>query len=96
MKKFKEPFEAKRVQSAEMLDNGNIMVGTGYGACLLEINPKDEIEWFLVPDNIPQLGVRYIGGFAMKENGNIVVAAYNSAFPIFEVNRDKRIVWRLR
>jgi len=93
---LQEPYQAKRIHSAEMMDNGNIIVGTGYGACLLEIDPEDNIVWSLTPDDIPQLGIRYVGGFAVKSNGNLIVAAYNSAFPLFEINRDKRIVWRLR
>jgi hypothetical protein len=95
LNKLEAPLKAKRIHGVKMLDNGNVLVGTGYGACLVEIDKKDNVVWSLNPKDIPSMGLRYVGGFQMKDNGNLVIAAYDSKYPIFEVNRKKEIIWKL-
>ncbi|MDD7985033.1 hypothetical protein PQO01_08745 [Lentisphaera marina] len=73
-----------------------MLIGTGYGSSLIEINKKDELSWSLTPEDVPTLGLKYVGGFVVRDNGNIIVAAYNSAYPMFEVDRDKKLVWKVR
>ena len=52
--------------------------------------------WSLLPEDLPELGLKYVGGFTVRENGSIVVAAYNSGHPMFEVDRNKQVVWKVQ
>jgi len=90
------PSKVRRIHGVELLENGNVLIGTGYGSSLIEINPKDEVVWSLTADDIPAVGLKYVGGFVIRDNGNIIVAAYNSAFPMFEIDRDKNVIWKVR
>ncbi|EDM28585.1 hypothetical protein LNTAR_08449 [Lentisphaera araneosa HTCC2155] len=89
------PLKADRIHGVKMLANGNVLIGTGYGACLIEVDTKDQVVWSLNPADIPDVNLKYVGGFQVKENGNMVVAAYHSSYPLFEINRDKEIIWKL-
>lgn len=95
LSKIELPIKANRIHGVSLLGNGNILVGTGYGKCLIEIDTNDKVVWSLKPEDIPDLGLNYVGGFVVRENGNIVVAAYDSNYPLFEVTRDKKLVWKL-
>ena len=95
LNKIELPIKANRIHGVSMLANGNVLIGTGYGKCLIEIDTNDKVVWSLKPQDLPSLGLNYVGGFVVRENGNIVVAAYNSDYPLFEVTRGKKLVWKL-
>ena len=96
LSKIDLPTKVRRIHGVELLENGNVLIGTGYGSSLVEINRKDQVVWSLTPDDIPAIGLKYVGGFVIRENGNIIVAAYNSGFPMFEIDRDKKIILKVR
>jgi hypothetical protein len=84
------------VHSAELLSNGNLLIGGAYGAPVIEVDKAGKIVWKLTADDIPETGFAYSAGCLRLPNGNTVVAAYTSKFPIFEVTSDKQVVWKFR
>jgi hypothetical protein len=84
------------VHSAELLPNGNLLIGGAYGAPVIEVDKADRIVWKLTPEDIPDVGFAYSAGCLRLPNGNTVVAAYTSKFPVFEVTPEKKLVWRFQ
>ena len=84
------------VHSAELLPNGNLLIGGAYGAPVIEVDPADRIVWQLAAADIPEIGFAYSAGCLRLANGNTVVAAYTSKFPVFEVTPAKKVVWKFQ
>jgi len=84
------------VHSAELLTNGNLLIGGAYGAPVIEVDKADKIVWKLTAEEIPETGFAYSAGCLRLPNGNTVVAAYTSKFPIFEVTPAKKVVWKFQ
>ena len=93
---IKATVKTDRIHDVELLKNGRIMISTGYGASLIEVNEKNEISWSLRPKDQHDLGLVYLGGFIVRDNGNIIATAYKSTYPMFEITREKTLVWKLR
>lgn len=84
------------VYSAYRLPSGNTLIGGGNNNRVLEVNPAGEIVWSLQSEEIPDLPLFWVTQLQALPNGNIVVTnthAEAEAPQIFEVNRDKQIVW---
>jgi hypothetical protein len=84
------------VHSAELLKNGNLLIGGAYGMPVIEVDAADKIVWKLAAEDIPEIGFAYSAGCLRLPNGNTVVAAYTSKYPVFEVTPDKKVVWKLQ
>ncbi|MEI7910283.1 MAG: hypothetical protein WCK77_11650 [Verrucomicrobiota bacterium] len=84
------------VHSAELLQNGNLLIGGAYGAPVIEVDPTGKIVWKLTAEDIPEIGFAYSAGCLRLPNGNTVVAAYTSKFPVFEVTPAKQVVWKFQ
>ena len=84
------------VHSAELLKNGNLLIGGAYNAPVIEVDPAGKIVWKLTAEDIPEIGFAYSAGCQRLPNGNTVVAAYTSKFPVFEVTAAKKVVWKLQ
>jgi|UniRef100_UPI00378440C6 hypothetical protein len=86
---------------AERLANGNTLMSWRGG--LLEVNPDHELVWELKAADIEDFKVLIFGGFHRFENGNTLIAnsdwhyhdAKEAAVQLFEVTRDKKVVWKL-
>lgn len=86
---------------AERLANGNTLMSWRGG--LIEATPKHEVVWELKTADITEFPVIIFGGFHRFENGNTLIAnsdwhyqpAGRNAVQVFEVTRDKRVVWKL-
>ena len=70
-------------------------MGTGGGKCIVELDDDGHVTWSLQAKDIPELGINYIAGMHVQPNGNIAVSAYKSRFTLFEITRDKKIVWKI-
>jgi len=83
------------------LPNGNTLIPCGDGHKLIEINPQNEIVWQIDENELPGNPLRFVAGVERLPNGNTVVCnwgghGYVGQQPlIFEVTRDKQVVWRL-
>jgi len=82
------------VHSAELLPNGNLLIGGAYNSPVIEVDPAGKIVWKLAAEDIPEVGFAYSAGCLRLPNGNTVVAAYTSKFQIFEVTPAKKVVWK--
>ncbi|MBB5032647.1 hypothetical protein [Prosthecobacter vanneervenii] len=86
---------------AERLANGHTLMAWRGG--LLEVTPEHAVVWELRPEDIREFPVVIFGGFHRFENGNTLVAnsdwhyhdAKETAVQLFEVTREKKVVWRL-
>ena len=81
----------KALHSADLLPNGNLLVGGGYDSSLAEIDPAGKVVWNLTNADVP--GFTYAAGSQRLADGTTVVAAYHSWVPIFAVSPEKKIVW---
>jgi len=95
MQKLPKKIKHRYTHSLVMLDNGNILVGTSYGSCFVELDPKGKVVWSLTPQDVPELGLKYASGMQRLANGNTICTAYKSKYPIFEVTPDNKIVWKI-
>ncbi|VGO18539.1 aryl-sulfate sulfotransferase [Pontiella sulfatireligans] len=77
---------------AERLPNGNTLISGREG--IIEVSPAKEIVWKLSHEDVPEAGSRWFTGFDIRENGNLVVMSPKGETPIFEVTRDKQVVWK--
>jgi hypothetical protein len=86
---------------AERLVNGNTLMSWRGG--LIEAKPSHEVVWELKTGDITEFPVIIFGGFHRFENGNTLIAnsdwhykaAGENRVQVFEVTRDKRVVWKL-
>ena len=84
------------VYSAYRLPDGNTLIGGGNNNRVLEINPAGDIVWSLESDEIPGIQLFWITQLQALPDGNIVVTnthAEGETPQIFEVNRDKDLIW---
>jgi hypothetical protein len=87
----------QNIHSVTLLRNGNLLIGTSYGATFFEIDPSDKIVWTLTAADLPaEIALSYAAGAWERENGNLVISAYTSAYPLFEITRAKEVVWKWR
>ena len=95
LRQLPAPVTGKIGHSVVPLKNGNVLIGTSYGACLVELDPAGKIVWTLTPQDVPEIGLKYVAGVHRLPNGNTVISAYNSDYPLFEVTPAKTVVWKL-
>lgn len=86
---------ANKIHGICALNNGNMLIGLGYGNAVVELNANDEVVWQLTPKDVPELGMKYAAGVQRLPNGNTVIAASRSKYTLFEVTPDKKTVWKL-
>lgn len=85
------PFTAIR------LINGNTLIGCTNGNRVIEVNAKGKIVWAVDNDDIGEKLFDDACGVQRLPNGNTVIASYHAkgnAVKLFEVTRDKKVVWR--
>jgi len=78
------------------LEGGNVLIGTGYGRSVVEINKDNQAVWSLTEDDIEGLQMGYVAAAIRLPNGNTVVSCYKGTYAFFEVTRDKKIVWSVK
>ncbi len=82
---------------AERLKNGNTMISSLDQ--ITEVDPKGEKVWEFRTSDLPELGIRNMTGFFLRENGNLVVGCYSAydaegkGAGMFEITREKKLVW---
>ena len=85
------PFTAIR------LSNGNTLVNLTHGNKTVELDPEGRVVWKVGNDDFPEEKpfADPCGGQRLP-NGNTVIASYGSQgdIKVFEVTRDKKIVWK--
>ncbi len=85
------PFTAIR------LKNGNTLVACTNGNRVIELDENGKIVWSVTNEDLGENVIDDACGAQRLPNGNTVVASYHArgnAVKLFEVTRDKKIVWR--
>ena len=85
------PFTAIR------LKNGNTLIGCTNGNRVIEIDGKGKIVWSVTNEDIGENLFADACGVQRLPNGNTVVTSYHAKgdkVKLFEVTRDKKVVWK--
>lgn len=87
------------VFGAIRLQNGNTMIAGGNNNRVFEVNPKGETVWSIDHKELPGIQLFWVTSLQQLPNGNLVVgnthAGPNNP-QIFEVTRDKKVVWAMK
>jgi hypothetical protein len=81
--------------TAIVLDNGNTLVSLTHGNKVVEFDRKGKVVWQVSNDDFTEKPFQDPCGIQRLPNGNTVIASYGAqkGIKIFEVTRDKKIVW---
>jgi hypothetical protein len=82
LREFPVPFSTF---SAARLTNGNTIISGQSG--IVEVDSSGQTVWQLRKDDVPELGIRYLAGFQMLDNGDLLVCNAGGKVPLFEVSR---------
>jgi hypothetical protein len=87
------------VFSALRLKNGNTLIGCGNGNRVIEVTPARNIVWSIDQNELPGMTLAWVTTLQVLPSGNIIVGnthAGESDPQLFEVTRDKQVVWTFR
>ncbi|HCY41899.1 MAG TPA: hypothetical protein DHV48_11175 [Prolixibacteraceae bacterium] len=88
--------------SAIRLPNGNTLIANAdriKNASLTEVDPSGKTVWEVRGDELPGISLKFLTGFQVLSNGNIVMTnwlghgEFGEAPHIIEITRDKKVVW---
>ncbi len=88
-----------QVFNAIRLPNGNTVIGGGNNNRVIEVNPAGDIVWSIDDKELPGIQLFSVTGIQALPNGNLIVGNSHAgpANPqIFEVTRDKKVVWQFK
>ena len=86
-----------RVYGAIRLKNGNTLIASGSGNSVVEVTPEKKVVWE-IKGKVPgtNIDLKWMTCLKEMDNGNFIVgnchAGPNNP-QIFEINRDKKVVW---
>jgi len=84
------------VYGALRLKNGNTLIAGGNNNRVLEVNPEGRIVWSIDQNELPGITLAWVTTLHALPNGNLIVgnchAGPNNP-QLFEVTRDKKVVW---
>ncbi|HEY2414797.1 MAG TPA: PQQ-binding-like beta-propeller repeat protein, partial [Pirellulaceae bacterium] len=87
------------VFSALRLASGNTLIGCGNGNRVIEVTPAGQIVWSIEQNELPGITLAWVPTLQLLPSGNIIVGnthAGESNPQLFEVTRDKKVVWTFR
>jgi len=76
------------------LKGGNVLIGTGYGRTVVEMDASNKVVWKLTETDELKMG--YVAAAIRLPNGNTVVSCYKGTYAFFEVTKDKKVVWSIK
>lgn len=87
-----------RVYGAIRLKNGNTLIASGSGNSVVEVTPEGKVVWE-IKDAVPgtQITLKWTTFLTELDNGNFMIGnchAGPSSPQIFEITRDKKVVWQ--
>jgi hypothetical protein len=80
-------------------DNGNTLIATGNGNRVIEVNPEGKIVWSIGHDELPGIRLAWVTTLQLLPNGNLIVGNCHAGPDnpqLFEVTRDKKVVWAFK
>lgn len=84
------------VYGAVRLKNGNTLIGGGNNNRVLEVNPAGEIVWSIDQKELPGITLAWVTTVTELPGGNVIVGNCHAGPgqpQLFEVTRDKKVVW---
>ena len=78
------------------LKGGNMLIGTGYGRSVVEVDKNNKVVWSLREKDIEGLSMGYVAAAGRLPNGNTVVSCYKGTYAFFEVTKDKKLAWSIK
>ncbi len=87
------------VYGAFRLPTGNTVIASGNGNRVIEVNPDSKVVWALEHDELPGIRLAWVTMVEILPNGNLIVGNCHAgrANPqLFEVTRDKKVVWTFK
>jgi hypothetical protein len=87
------------VFSALRLKNGNTLIGCGNGNRVIEVTPAGRIVWSIEQNELRGITLAWVTTLQLLPSGNLIVGnthAGETNPQLFEVTRDKKVVWTFR
>jgi hypothetical protein len=79
--------------------DGNTLIAAGNGNRVLEVTPEGKIIWKIEQNELPGIRLAWVTTLHLRPNGNLIVGnchAGPDSPQLFEVTRDKKVVWAFR
>lgn len=87
------------VFGAIRIPNGNTLIACGNGNRVIEVTPKGETVWKLDWNELPGIRLYWVTTLQRLPNGNLIVGNTHAGPDnpqLFEVTRDKKVVWTFK
>jgi hypothetical protein len=87
------------VFSALRMANGNTLIGCGNGNRVIEVTPAGKIVWSIEQQELRGITLAWVTSLQLLKSGNVIIGnthAGESNPQLFEVTRDKTVVWTFR
>lgn len=87
------------VYGAVRLPSGNTLIATGNGNRVIEVNPDGKTVWTLGHNELPGIQLAWVTTLQVLPNGHIIVGNCHAGPEnpqLFEVTRDKKVVWTFK
>jgi hypothetical protein len=87
------------VFGALRLPNGNTLIATGNGNRVIEVTKEGKIVWTLGGNDLPGIQFAWVTTLQVLPSGNIIVGNCHAGPgnpQLFEVTRDKKLVWAFK
>jgi lysophospholipase L1-like esterase len=81
------------------LASGNTLIAGGNNNRVLEVTPAGEIVWEIGHDELPGIRLAWVTMLQVLPNGNVIVGNCHAGPDnpqLFEITRDKKVVWTFR
>ncbi len=84
---------------AQRLPNGNTLISCGTQKRVIEVTPDKQIAWQFTTADAPELNLTWASSIQRLKNGNTVIGNFlrgqeGKGAHVFEVTRDKKVVWK--
>jgi len=87
------------VFNAIRLPDGHTLIAGGNNNRVIEVDPAGKIVWSIDHDELPGIKLAWVTTLQRRPNGNVIVGNTHAGPEnpqIFEVTRDKKVVWTFR
>jgi len=84
---------------AQRLPNGNTLISCGTQKRVIEVTPDKKIAWEFTAADAPELNITWVSSIQPLPNGHLIVGNFlrgqeGKGAHVFEVTRDKKVVWQ--
>jgi len=87
------------VYGAVRLPSGNTLIAGGNNNRVIEVDPSGKVVWSIDQKELPGITLAWVTTLQVLPNGNVIVGNCHAGPDnpqLFEVTRDKKVVWSFR